>query len=117
MSTLDIGKEFLEHYGTKGMRWGVRRSKTQRSSSSSKSSTKSAKSMSDAELRAVLNRMQMEKQYSSLTSNNSSSRTKTMVKIGSTFVAGLGANIVRTQIQNAANAKIAEKLGKEKPKN
>ncbi len=103
---------FIEHYGVKGMQWGVRRSKRQLARSSGKSSTKSVKSMSDDELRKVLNRMQMEKQYKSLTSKNSNSLTKTIIKSGATFAAGIGLNVARTQIQNTLSAQIAEKMGK-----
>lgn len=72
----------LIHYGILGMKWGVRRTEAQlarargkKSKSSSEDvsedykkahSSKSVKSMSDAELRTRLNRLQMEQQYSKL---------------------------------------------------
>lgn len=77
----------LYHYGILGMKWGVRRfqnkdgSLTSRGKSRKKSkesdipahedyskahNKKSVKSMSDAELRARLNRLQMEKNYQTL---------------------------------------------------
>lgn len=71
----------LYHYGVLGMKWGVRRTPEQlarargKRSSSSESvhedykkahDNKSIKSMSDAELRSKLNRIQMEQQYSKL---------------------------------------------------
>ncbi len=116
MSTLDIGEKFVEHYGVKGMQWGVRRSKKQLSRGISKSG-RSVKDVSDDELRKIVNRLQMEKQYKSLTSKNSNSLTKTIIKSGATFAAGIGLNVARTQIQNALSAQIAEKMGKEKSKN
>ena len=79
---IDFAKEVLENsalqqYGIKGMKWGVRRS---RSSESSKPNNPKAtkvpntfgnkpknRRMSDAELRNKLNRLQMEKQYAELT--------------------------------------------------
>lgn len=67
----------LYHHGILGQRWGVRRTEAQlarsskRTTSSKKVSTKEAernkvKSMSDAELRQRINRIQMERQYSQL---------------------------------------------------
>lgn len=74
----------LYHYGVLGMKWGVRKdrgggvSKTGRRFRSKKEKTpvhedyarahskKSVKSMSDAELRNRINRLQMEKQYKEL---------------------------------------------------
>jgi hypothetical protein len=84
-------KNSLTHWGVKGMRWGVRRSKTQlaRARGSSKKtserahedykkahSPKSVKSMSDAELRARNNRLNMERQYKQLTAKQASAGKK-----------------------------------------
>jgi hypothetical protein len=76
----------LQHYGIKGMRWGVRRTDAQlgrvrrqktsndvnvkKASSSSSTSTKKRKitdEMSDDELIRRIKRLQMEKQYAQLT--------------------------------------------------
>lgn len=69
----------LVHYGIKGMRWGVRRSEAQLERARGKKeephedytkahAKKSVKEMSDSELRSRINRLQMEQQYSKLSS-------------------------------------------------
>lgn len=73
----------LNHYGILGMKWGVRRTPAQLARARGRSMTdephedykkahtsKSIKSMSDAELRNRLNRIQMEQQYSRLSESN-----------------------------------------------
>lgn len=92
----------LMHYGVLGMKWGVRRSEAQLARARGKTKTssedehedykkahskKSVKSMSDAELRSRLNRIDMEQRYSKL---NPSTVTKgkdvasKIMKVGST---------------------------------
>lgn len=104
MSKADIGRKFIEHAGVKGMKWGVRRSKRQLGRSVKESTSRSAKNMSDDELRTVINRMQMEQQYSSLTGR---SRQRSA---GAAFATSILVGVARTQITNAANAQVARVL-------
>lgn len=81
----------LYHFGIKGMKWGVRRyrnkdgtltaaGKKRYSDDYAKAHTgKSIKEMSDNELRAVNNRLQMERQYAQLTKKSTSGRGKKIV--------------------------------------
>lgn len=96
----------LAHYGILGMKWGVRRSEAQlarargaksKSSSEEESedykkahSPKSIKSMSDAELRNRLNRLQMEQQYARMnpdTVNRGKDVANKIMKAGTTVAA------------------------------
>lgn len=81
---------YLSHYGIPGMKWGARKSKSSSGSSKRKRSNSSYKkeynkkvkqqkknkysdisNLSDQELRNRINRMQMERQYSSLLKDQS----------------------------------------------
>jgi len=82
----------LQHYGILGMRWGVRRdrSKSETHEDYTKAHTKkSFKSMSDSELRAHNNRLQMEKQYKDLATGKGAA-LKVLKNIGSTTVTTVG---------------------------
>ena len=96
----------LSHHGVKGMRWGVRRSRKQLARSAGAQKRKSVKDLSDEELRKAVNRMNMEQQYTRLSSGKSSGGNKKAVAIGAGFIGGIGANILRTQLTNAGNAQV-----------
>ena len=59
---------FLEHYGVMGMKWGVRKSTSAQNRLIKAAAAKKAKTFSDADLRAKVNRLNMEKQYTTLIS-------------------------------------------------
>ena len=92
----------LSHYGIRGMRWGVRRyqnsdgtytsigkkrkyQETAHEDYINVHSKKSVKSMSNAELKARNNRLQMEQQYANLTRKTSSGKKAVQM-----FIKGAG---------------------------
>jgi hypothetical protein len=93
----------LVHYGILGMKWGIRRTPEQLARARGRSTTdeshedykkahtsKSIKSMSDAELRNRLNRLQMERQYSQLSEssvNKGKEFAQKLFKAGTTVAA------------------------------
>ena len=66
----------LKHYGVLGMKWGVRRKSKQSVETSSSSKSRSVRDLSDAELRQIINRHQMEKQYAQITAKEKSAGAK-----------------------------------------
>lgn len=69
-SALGIGEEFIQHYGVKGMKWGVR-NKRRSSKKGGKPSgrttyKKTPNRLSDDELKRRISRMELEKKYSDL---------------------------------------------------
>ena len=79
-------EDFLQHYGVLGMKWGHRKAKSNVSSNKKPKSTKNTttskpkpkpkqRQLSDEELRAVINRMRLEREYADL-KYRSSSRAK-----------------------------------------
>ena len=96
----------LQHHGILGQKWGVRRTEAQLargskgSPSSKKVSAKEAerskvKSMSDAELRQRINRIQMERQYSQL--------NKKDISVGQKFVTDVFTNAAKQTATNYAS--------------
>ena len=76
--------DFLQHYGVLGMKWGHRKDRSKASSNKKPKSTKNTtiskpkptqKRLSDAELRAAVNRLRLEREYADLT-YRASSRAK-----------------------------------------
>lgn len=78
--------DFLQHYGVLGMKWGHRKARSNVSSNKKPKSTKNTttskpkpkptqRELSDEELRAVINRMRLEREYADL-KYRSSSRAK-----------------------------------------
>jgi len=109
MSKTDIGKNFIEHHGIKGQKWGVRRSRRQLARAAGVKG-RSAKDMTDEELRTAVNRMNMEQQYSRLSSGSGSGRNRTAIAVGSSFLGGIAMNTLRSQIQTQTNQRVGRAI-------
>jgi len=77
------GQEALEHYGIKGMRWGVRKKRSRTPSASSKETSalrkKKAFELTDEELKKVNKRLNLEKQYKEATASSANKLAKKAV--------------------------------------
>lgn len=121
---IDEDEDNVEHHGVKGQKWGVRRSRSARARAGGASKTKKTskaepfakkapkapKKMSDQELKKVINRMNMEKQYKDLTAPKASPAkkfvTEVLVNVGkqqATAYANKGAQMaIEAMIKKAA---------------
>ena len=87
--------DFLQHYGVLGMKWGHRKARSNASSNKKPKSTKNTttskpkpkpkqtqRELSDEELRAVINRMRLEREYADLQYRASSrAKVENVVKV------------------------------------
>ena len=80
-----MNENFLEHYGIKGMKWGIRKRSSSSNRSEGDSVAKKAAKLSDVELRARVNRLNMEKQYEKLVSEKNQ-KPPTAIDRGAKYV-------------------------------
>ena len=71
-------ENFLEHYGVKGMKWGIRKDRP--SGKTKKSHRQIAKKLTNEELKKRVNRLNMEKQYAKLQEERERETMTTMQK-------------------------------------
>ena len=111
---INKGKDFLEHYGVKGMRWGVRRKRPRGAASEdaqrhAANRKKNVSELSDRDLQQLVNRMNMEQQVGKL--------KKSSVKKGNNYVKellaiGVTANAVIAFAASPAGQKLAKGIGR-----
>lgn len=88
---------FLEHYGTKGMKWGIRKAVSGRKG---KSASATAKTLTDKELKKRVNRLNMEKQYTKMSESS--------VSKGKGMVAGMLKTAGKQKMQSVINQIVSE---------
>lgn len=108
-NSVKVGEEFIEHYGVKGMKWGVRRSRRQLAREARTRSGTSISDISDQDLKAAVNRMNLEQQYSRLSSGKGN---RGLTAAGAAFVGGIATNVVRQQIQNQATQRVGQAISR-----
>jgi len=73
----------IEHYGTKGMQWGVRKKRTRSSESKTTSALRKKKAfqLTDDELKKVNARLNLEKQFNQLNPSATAKASKVVVGV------------------------------------
>ena len=101
----------LYHHGILGMKWGVRRTPEQLGYRKESRKRKEVSSMSDSELRDRINRLQMERQYESLSKKKPGKgkefAQRALITIGMMGVAAVGKALVdggKSFIEGGINA-------------
>lgn len=100
-------EDFLEHFGVKGMRWGVRGGKGTPSADAAKSTSirtiakkSGVKSVSNKELQEAINRMQLEQNFKRLTTNERNPAAR--------FIASTLLEVGKREVQTQVAKKIAK---------
>jgi hypothetical protein len=132
-----VGKDFIEHFGTRGMKWGVRRTRAERAAGSGKSdekakpktsveskkvvgktnTNKKASELSDAQLKKVNERLNLEQTYAKLTAPPPTRTQKLLAttgKLATGIVTQVAAQEVKSLINNPTTSKIGKMLDKQK---
>ena len=92
----------LAHYGILGMKWGIRRTPAQLDRASAKSQERNLSELSDDEVRARIERINMERRYKELTkpevpkksARGKKSREDLLKDIGGSVVKNLGKQVL-----------------------
>lgn len=105
---IDPFDEFIEHFGVKGMKWGIRRDPSGTHGGAHGSAKKDPlEDISDDDLKKMVSRLQMEQQFRTL---QEKSRNKTAVDHGAEIITGLVIPAVKVAFAGAITAKVAKAL-------
>lgn len=128
--------DILEHFGIKGMHWGVRRSRAadgrvrgpsrptrpgiSSDAAKAKTSHTTAKThgldaLSNPDLQHLVSRMNLEQQYTRLTSGEkTTSKVKTRSRMGKNFIKEtIGVAVMAKQVHEIANSQMVKDVSKE----
>jgi hypothetical protein len=112
--TLEDVADFIEHHGTKGMRWGVRKKRSLSKDSKDKTRYKTAsKKLTDDQLNKRISRMETEKRYNSLNSRTVSQGEKLAVEILSNSGRAVATTVITGAALYAMKKSIEKKFGEE----
>jgi hypothetical protein len=96
--------EFLEHYGVKGMKWGIRKSRGSRKGK--KTARQTAKTLTNKELKKRVDRLNMEKQYTDLARKDAKASMSRGQKIVNNVLSDYGGRVVRGLTKKGAEATV-----------
>ena len=123
-----VGKDFIEHFGTRGMKWGVRRSREERAAGGGSekkgasisapkkvvgktNTAKPASQLSDAQLKKAIERINMEQNFARLTAPPPTKTQKILTNVGR-FAADVGKQVAAQEIKSVINNPQNSKIGK-----
>lgn len=99
---LNTADSILEHYGIKGMRWGTRRANKKMAKLIDKKTARQLKGLNEEQIRAVITRMQLDKQYKDLKKANRSE--------GKAFALDVGQSVLKGALVSAAGV-VGKEMG------
>lgn len=104
--------DFLEHHGIKGMKWGIRRERGPGGTvGGNPVNAKDPRKLSDSDLRAAVNRMQLERQFKELQGNTgNSTRTAKGVDFTKDFLASQGKKQLRRVADKAVDLAVEQAI-------
>jgi hypothetical protein len=119
-----LGKDTIEHYGTLGMKWGIRRSNRQlaraakankgasqdyttAANAASKARKGGVKALSNAELKTLVDRMNLEQQYSRVVPPSRGAR---ITRAGGKFAGEVLVGVGKQQATKLANDQVSRLL-------